>query len=150
MVKTSEDIVRRDAQNVGIRSFAVGAALFSSGKILLVHRVAHDFKGGLWEIPGGKVENKESFFDALVREVSEETGLRVISVGSLVSNFDYRNESNQHIRQLNYHILTYEGNKVQLDASEHDAYQWVGLHDLSAFPMSSEMQSSITLAFSYQ
>lgn len=37
----------------------------------------------IWSVPGGGVERGELFQEAVVREVAEETGLRVASVGPL-------------------------------------------------------------------
>jgi mutator protein MutT len=42
-------------------------------RILLCHRT----DGDVWNLPGGKVESDEAPWDAVVREVEEETGLRV-------------------------------------------------------------------------
>lgn len=42
-------------------------------RVLLCHRRDHD----LWNLPGGAVESGESPWDALVREVKEETGLQI-------------------------------------------------------------------------
>ncbi len=44
----------------------------NEGRVLLCHRRDHD----LWNLPGGAVEAGESPWDALVREIEEETGLR--------------------------------------------------------------------------
>ena len=46
-------------------------------KILLQNRVKKDWKG--YALPGGHVEPGESFVDAVVREMKEETGLTVIN-----------------------------------------------------------------------
>ncbi len=43
----------------------------NEGRVLLCHRRDYD----LWNLPGGGVEADESPWDALVREIKEETGL---------------------------------------------------------------------------
>ncbi len=47
----------------------------SAGKWLLQQRPAGKHHGGLWEFPGGKVDEGEDPRPALAREVAEELGL---------------------------------------------------------------------------
>lgn len=50
--------------------------LISDGdKVLLQNRVKEDWKG--YTLPGGHVEMGESFVDAVIREMKEETGLDI-------------------------------------------------------------------------
>lgn len=48
-------------------------------EILIALRPSHVPQGDLWEFPGGKVEKNEKPFDALRRELHEETDIDVIS-----------------------------------------------------------------------
>ena len=58
---------------IGVRA-SVSAVIFDrQGRLLLQQRS----DGGQWGLPGGSVEIGESLRDAVVREVSEETGLTV-------------------------------------------------------------------------
>ena len=50
--------------------------LRDGGRILLQNRLKRDWRG--YTLPGGHVERGESFVDAVVREMREETGLTVI------------------------------------------------------------------------
>ena len=52
---------------------AAGAVVLRRGRVLLVHRPAYDD----WSFPKGKLDRGETTVAAAVREVEEETGLRV-------------------------------------------------------------------------
>jgi 8-oxo-dGTP diphosphatase len=58
-------------RRVGLGAFAV--ILDSHGRVLVCHRRDVD----VWDLPGGGVEAGEPPWDAVVREVIEETGLAV-------------------------------------------------------------------------
>lgn len=58
----------------------------SNGRLLLVRRANPPGKG-MWSIPGGRVEPKETDEAAVTREVAEETGLSV-TVGRLVGSVE--------------------------------------------------------------
>jgi mutator protein MutT len=54
----------------------VGAIVIHEGRVLLIRRAKEPLRGR-WMVPGGTVEAGETLEQALVREVEEETGLRV-------------------------------------------------------------------------
>src|SRR5690554_4128907 len=53
------------------------AVIIRDGRVLVARRPGHAHQGGLLEFPGGKVEAGETVQQALIREIAEETGLRL-------------------------------------------------------------------------
>ncbi|MGC1873065.1 MAG: NUDIX hydrolase [Acidobacteriaceae bacterium] len=65
----------------------VGAVVFDADCVLLVRRAKAPLAGE-WSLPGGAVELGETLEEAIIREVSEETGLRVTPL-QVVKVFDH-------------------------------------------------------------
>ena len=60
------------------RIHVVAAVIRDSGdNILIAKRPDHLHQGGLWEFPGGKVDEGEVVRDALARELNEELAIQV-------------------------------------------------------------------------
>ena len=59
---------------------AVSAAIFRDGRVLIVRR-ARPPAHGLYTLPGGGVELGETLQEAIIREVREETGLVIATLG---------------------------------------------------------------------
>ncbi|PIR01326.1 MAG: A/G-specific adenine glycosylase [Nitrospinae bacterium CG11_big_fil_rev_8_21_14_0_20_45_15] len=58
-----------------IQKIEVSAAvLFQNGKVYIQQRVENGLMAGLWEFPGGKIEEGESPEECIVREIREELG----------------------------------------------------------------------------
>ena len=55
----------------------VAAIIRDGNRVLLTRRRQDAHLGGLWEFPGGKVEEGESLEEALVREIFEELGMTI-------------------------------------------------------------------------
>ncbi len=58
----------------------VGAILFDGDRILMAQRGKEPLKGW-WSLPGGALETGELLHDAVCREVREETGLEIETLG---------------------------------------------------------------------
>ncbi|WP_445395110.1 NUDIX domain-containing protein [Streptomyces sp. LE64] len=117
------DLIRA-ADADGVTKHVVGAVISNTeGEVLLLHRAADDYLGGLWELPSGGVDAGETLTEALHREVAEETGLTVTTVGAYIGHFDYLSKSGKKTRQFNFTVrVTHESDTVKL--TEHDAHLW--------------------------
>ena len=69
---------------------AAGGIVMQDGEVLLVHRPRYDD----WTFPKGKLDPGESFEDAALREVEEETGLRC-SLGEELPSSRYRDNKDR-------------------------------------------------------
>jgi mutator protein MutT len=78
----------------------VGAIVVHEGRVLLIRRDKEPLRGR-WMVPGGSVELGETLEQAIVREVEEETGLRVRPL-ELVGVFDSIHREHDSIR---YHFV---------------------------------------------
>lgn len=69
---------------------AVGVVLDRDHRILITRRDPASHQGGLWEFPGGKVEDGESLAAALARELREELGIEIGRTSTLLAvHHDY-------------------------------------------------------------
>ena len=89
-------------------------------KVLFLKRSQHEFMPNVWEVPSGGMEDGEDMFTALSREISEETGLRLVEVKEFISAVDYH-AGEKHCIQLNFSVLC-SGN-ISL-SQEHSEFTW--------------------------
>lgn len=62
------------------------------------------FRRGHWDLPKGKLEKGEKKKDAALREVEEETGIRMLELGKkiCVTNHVYKNKSGKRLIKKSY------------------------------------------------
>jgi 8-oxo-dGTP diphosphatase len=65
-------------------SVAAGVLLDADGRVLVAQRHAGGHQGGWWEFPGGKINERESAYEALVRELREELTITVTGAEPLL------------------------------------------------------------------
>lgn len=113
-----------------MKSIHVVAAIIKNGsKILIAQRSSGEF-AGLWEFPGGKIEEGESLQDALKREIMEELELD-INIEHHVTKIEYDYPS-FHLT-MDCFLCSLKNDKIHLH--DHTAIQWLTLNsDITSIP----------------
>lgn len=95
--------------------------IYNDSEVLVQEKVDDDYSGITF--PGGHVEKGESFTDAVVREVLEETGLK-ISAPQLCGIKDWINDNGTR-----YVVLLYKTNQFngEVKSSDEGKVYWVSL-----------------------
>ena len=111
----------------------------SDGKILVQNRVDPIWPG--ITLPGGHVEPGESFAQAVIREVNEETGLTILSPRLCGIKQWIYNDCSRSISFL-YRADSYSGN---IHSSEEGDVFWVDKHRLFDMELASGMAETLRL-----
>ena len=77
--------VRKPKKAIPHHDISVAIIRDAENRIFIQQRDRDAMLGGLWEFPGGKVEDGESAEDACIREVKEEIGLDVLPIRKLAA-----------------------------------------------------------------
>jgi len=100
----------------------------SDAKLLIAKRKADDMLGGLWEFPGGRVEDGESHEEALIRELREELAIEV----EVIEPFLQVDHAYTHFR-VTLHFFHCRHTGGEPVAIECDEWRWVGVSELDRF-----------------
>ena len=102
------------------------------GRVLLAQRPDGKPMAGLWEFPGGKVEEGETPEDAVIRELAEELSVRVTKPCLAPLTFASYNYPEFHILMPLFLCRRWEGAPIAREAQE---LKWVRANRLRQFPM---------------
>ena len=111
---------------------AAGALVDRDGRVLLARRPASKEMGGLWEFPGGKVNEGESPEAALVRELKEELGIDAEAACLAPIGFSSIASGEFHLLMPLFALRKWRGVVRPLEA---EALAWVRPTDFSDYPM---------------
>ena len=104
---------------------AAGGVVVRDGQVLLVHRPRYDD----WTLPKGKLDPGESFQEAAVREVEEETGLRC-TLGRELPSSEYTAKGRPKI--VRYWLMEPARDAPFVPNDETDELRWLAPGDALA------------------
>jgi 8-oxo-dGTP diphosphatase len=129
----------------------VAGVCFYKGKVLVMKRSENKrLYPGLWECGGGKVSMGETFEDAIIREIGEETNMIVEVKGILCTySIDIPNDEQKVIPGLKF-ILEVEG-FIDGDSprigDEHTEYRFISKEEVKDIDFISGIDEEILEAF---
>jgi len=101
-------------------------------RVLIAQRPEGKTFAGLWEFPGGKVEEGESPEAALIRELEEELGVSTRTACLAPLTFTSHSYENFHLMMPLYVCRKWQGTPWP---REHSALKWVRPQRLREYPM---------------
>lgn len=118
------------------------ALIFNDNEEILITKRNHlTDQAGMWEFPGGKVENYETPEMALIREVKEEVDLNILGF-SFLTKIQYRYPT-KTVTLLVYKVDKYSGIAKCLESQED--MLWSSLKNLNKFKFPVANQEIISL-----
>lgn len=102
--------------------------IWRGDEILIARRPENGLLGGLWEFPGGKLENGETLQQAVAREIREELDVRV-SVQELLTVIKHQ-YTHFRITLHAFHCQYLSGDPKAIGCTE---WRWVKKEELDAF-----------------
>ena len=109
--------------NIGV------GVIWHNDKILITKRKKNGLLGGLWEFPGGKIENGETHQDCINREMKEELNIIVD-----ISNFILKiNHKYSHFGiTLHAYTCYYKSGEIKCNAA--DDFKWIHPNNIEDYP----------------
>ncbi len=108
-------------------------------QVLLSQRLPGTHLEGLWEFPGGKIEQGETPKQALSRELNEELGIDIVtSVPLMIVRHQYPDKN------IELHIREVMGWENEIAAREKQPLQWIGIDKLHEIKMPAADKPAIT------
>jgi 8-oxo-dGTP diphosphatase len=99
-----------------------------NNEVCISLRHSNSHQGGLWEFPGGKIEEHETVEQALVREIKEELDLKIKQSRHLITiNHSY------HDKTVCLHVLRISQYLGQAKGVEGQRLKWVAVSQLSGY-----------------
>lgn len=111
--------------------------IYEGNKVLVQEKAVGDYRGIMF--PGGHVEKGESFTDAVIREVFEETGLKIFSP-ELCGIKDWSKEDGSRYMVLFYKTDKFEGEPT---ASEEGVVYWLTLEEMEHIQLADGMDKML-------
>ena len=111
---------------------SAAALIDRDGRILISQRPKGKAMAGLWEFPGGKLEQGEVPEIALIRELKEELGINTDQSCLAPLNFNSHCYGQFHLIIYLFACRKWQGNPTPLETQK---LKWVKPNEMKSYPM---------------
>jgi len=115
----------------------VAAVIRRGDRLLLGRRPDEKRHGGMWEFPGGKIDEGETPADAARRELAEELALSVTEVGTRLHTV--QDGSSPFV--IEFYPVEATGDPIAL---EHSELAWLTPESMASLPLAPADQAFVT------
>tara|TARA_A100001011_G_C13595588_1_gene550041 strand:+ start:81 stop:470 length:390 start_codon:yes stop_codon:yes gene_type:complete len=105
-----------------------GAIIQEGEKFLISRRGPNEKSPGIWEFPGGKLEEGESLEECIKRELKEELSIDAV-IGELYCSYTYKYPHVSYELYF-YKIISFKGKPTK---SVHDKFEWERLENFNKY-----------------
>ena len=105
-------------------SSSIACIYYKDNKLFIAKRQNSGQMGGRWEFPGGKLEEGESFEQAIKREMYEEFKIGVTVIEKITETQFVHNDKKCSLHAFAVEF-EHDGIKTPFVLSEHTEYKWV-------------------------
>ncbi len=125
---------------------AIAGFIYDRDKRVLIVEKSKEKKvdGGLWTVPGGKVERDEPIISALAREIKEEVGL-TLATEHWIGEDVFENSGDTYHAQ--HFLCTVKATEPIILESGLLNYRWVRKSDLNNFPFHPNIKKRLEIIF---
>lgn len=121
----------------------VKAVIIEGDSLFILKRRPNQIdKEGLWDLPGGTIEENEHPVDALIREVKEETGFDAAITGHCLK-FEHPHYYKPEILLCDHYFVEIIGRRIlPLLSEEHSEWASVELDDLGSYKFLNALEAN--------
>ncbi len=116
------------SKKISIYDVAISVVEYQN-KVLIMKRKNTKFLSGLWEFPGGKIENNETAVQAIIRELKEETNLTIsnpVFLGNITHKYSH----------FGVNISLFISSPKSIKSINIDQeYKWIKMNNILNYPL---------------
>jgi dATP pyrophosphohydrolase len=99
-------------------------------EFLILKRAEDQIYPGIWQMVSGKIKDNEKAFEAAVREVNEETGLKPLKIWSAPKVNSFYSANSDTINLIPVFAIQVEKNSNVTISNEHSEFKWVNSEEV--------------------